>query len=604
MNSLFPEEENINISDNYYILVKQLSEDYIKYISNYKTATGDYLKKISYNQEKLSPKLFDAKDQLKNVNTNHITSLTSIVPKVIEQQIINIEFFVEGLDKKLDKFEKLLKEKITQFLDCQNSYKEVKNELNKKYREIEKIKINYMTNITLVEEKKHKYYMKKNKKKKTNSKSNLSLEAVHEINFISFEEQVNNSIQKTKKIEEDYKTNISLVKSYEQNYIETAEKSKEKSRKIIAEIANGLKELISDCIVFLRNSFKIPLSEIDTYLNEVVSLDEFSKFDGIIKSSYKIGKNSLSINPEKYTLKFFKSKNNSNHSNNNNSKSLIRKNSNAVPTIEDGLQEMDFVQEEEIFMTIKKMMENFELLENNNFDLIVEEEKLRCKYLTLKILSFAPLSKLYSNPIPNITPQEVDEIEEMLQKKQNRVIFIQKLSQFRTRGIFDIPEREYNILCRLFNRIVKIVETDEDYDSAVNIIILSQTYYIVKNNQKYYLQKVIMNNELFKSKKFWETFANFSINKEISLSKQTDKINGVKNQNSKENEEKYSNIVFAQLVPMADNMIEFGLDINIVEEIIFPLIKQYKISPEFEEVVRSTINMKKLELQNEINNNI
>ena len=149
MNSLFPEEENINISDNYYILVKQLSEDYIKYISNYKTATGDYLKKISYNQEKLSPKLFDAKDQLKNVNTNHITSLTSIVPKVIEQQIINIEFFVEGLDKKLDKFEKLLKEKITQFLDCQNSYKEVKNELNKKYREIEKIKINYMTNITL-----------------------------------------------------------------------------------------------------------------------------------------------------------------------------------------------------------------------------------------------------------------------------------------------------------------------------------------------------------------------------------------------------------------------------------------------------------------------
>ena len=210
MNSLFPEEENINISDNYYILVKQLSEDYIKYISNYKTATGDYLKKISYNQEKLSPKLFDAKDQLKNVNTNHITSLTSIVPKVIEQQIINIEFFVEGLDKKLDKFEKLLKEKITQFLDCQNSYKEVKNELNKKYREIEKIKINYMTNITLVEENIHKYYMKKNNKKKTNSKSNLSLEAVHEINFISFEEQVNNSIQKTKKIEEDYKTNISI----------------------------------------------------------------------------------------------------------------------------------------------------------------------------------------------------------------------------------------------------------------------------------------------------------------------------------------------------------------------------------------------------------
>lgn len=38
MNSIFPEEENINITENYYIFLKQLSEDYLKYISNYKVA--------------------------------------------------------------------------------------------------------------------------------------------------------------------------------------------------------------------------------------------------------------------------------------------------------------------------------------------------------------------------------------------------------------------------------------------------------------------------------------------------------------------------------------------------------------------------------------
>ena len=600
MNSFFPEEENINISENYYILVKQLSEDYLKYITNYKIATGDYLKKISFNQEKLSPKLVGVKDQLKNVkniNSTHIISLTSIVPKVIEQQIINTEFFVEGLDKKLDKFERLLKEKNTQFLDCQNSYKEVKNELNKKYRDIEKIKINYMTNITLVEENIHKFYMKKNGKKKVNSKSNLSqVETVHEISFSSFEEQVNSSILKTKRIEEDYKTNILLVQNFEKAYFEIAQKSKEKSRKILSEIANSLKELISDCTVFLRNIFKLPLSEIDTYINEIVSLDEFSKFDNIIKSSYKNENNIIPISPEKYTLKFFQSKSISNNINNNSKNGSIKSSSNKI-NVEDGLQEMDFLEEEEIFMTIKKMMENFELLDNNNFDIISEEEKLRCKYLTLKILSFAPANKIYSNQIPNIAPEEVEEIDGMLQKKHNRVIFIQKLSQFRTRGIFQIPEREYKILSRLFNKIVKIVETDQDYDSAVNVIILSQTYYVIKNNQKEYLQKAIMNNELFKSKQFWQTYANYSITKEITMSKKTDLMNGVQYENNKEKEEKYSNIVFAQLVPMADNMIEFGLDINIVEEIIFPFIKQYKISPEFEEIVRTTINMKKLELQ-------
>ena len=291
---------------------------------------------------------------------------------------------------------------------------------------------------------------------------------------------------------------------------------------------------------------------------------------------------------------FFNNKNNNinnlNISNNNNNIKYIK---NSI--IEDELQEMDYEQEEGIFNTIKKMMENFDLLEKKNYDLELEEEKLRCKYLTLKILSFAPKSKLFSNKISKISPQEVEELDKFLQKKKNRVTFIQKLSQFRTRGIFEFPEKEYYILSRLFNNIVKIIEKEEDYESAVNIIILSQTYFIIKNNKKEYLQKEIMDNELFKSKKFWETFVNYSINKEIELSKKTDEKNGIKN-NDKENEEKYSNIVFAQLVPITNNMIEFGLDINIVEEIILPIIKQYNIIPEFAEVVTSTINIKKVEL--------
>ena len=592
MNSIYPGEENIIITDNYYIFLKQISEEYLKYITNYKIATGEYLKKISINQQKYSPKLLENNTQLKNINSNHIISLTSIVPKVVEQQMINIEYFVEGFDEKLEKFEKFIKEKIIEYTDYQNSFKEIKNELTKKYKEIEKIKGNFMTNINIAEENIHKFYIKQNdNKKKTNSKLNISQIDTnnHELYF-SFEDQVNNSIQKTKKLEEEYKTNIILVKNYEKNYIEAIENTREKGRNILSEIANRLKDLISDVLVFLRNSFKIPLSEIDTYINEIVSLDEYSKFDKLIKSSYKNYNILKPINTEKYTLTFFKANQNNNINNIN-----ITNNNNSI--IEEGLQEMDFVQEEEIFMTIKKMIENFELLDKKNFDLVVEEEKLRCKYLTLKILSFAPTNKLYANQISKITLDEVEEVDDMLQKKMNRVIFIQKLSQFRTRGIFEFPEREYNILSRLFNKIVKIIESEQDYESAINIIILSQTYYLIKNNQKEYLQKTIMNNELFKTKKFWETFVNYSINKEIELSQKTDEKNGVVINDKKEKEEKYSNIVSAQLVPITVNMIDFGLDINIVEEIILPIIKQYKISPEFAEVVMTTINMKKEELK-------
>ena len=195
-------------------------------------------------------------------------------------------------------------------MECQNTFKDIKNELSKKYREIDKLKSNYMTNINAAEEIIHKFYMKQNNKKKTTSKINLAQIDTSELSFHSIEEQVNNAIQKTKKIEEEYKTNVLLVKTLEKNYIETAEKTKEKSRNILCNISNSLKDLISDYMVFLRNSFKIPLSEIDTYLNEIVNLDEYTKFKKDIISSYKNNYNLKPINPEKYTLKAFQGKSN------------------------------------------------------------------------------------------------------------------------------------------------------------------------------------------------------------------------------------------------------------------------------------------------------
>ena len=603
----YPEEENLNITDNYYSFLKQKSEDYLKYITYYKIATNEYLKKLSTNHEKYNQKLIEERDQ-KELKKEQIIKLVSTIPKIIEQQIINIGYFVQGVDKNISKLEQILREKNTEFTECLNNFKDTKNDLIKKYRDVEKIKSNFMSNISSVEETIHKIYTKNNKKKKNNSKLKISIFSSSDSNNESvtlFEDQVNSSIQKTKKIEDEYKYNFDMLKKFEKYYIEIAEKSKEKSRKILCEITNSLKDSISEYISFLQSCFKMPLSEIDLHIQGIISYDGYSKFDEIIKSSYINDNHIMSINPEKYTPKIFQTKNSVNKINSNNSSgglndSVNSNNSSSSSTqVED---ELDINQEEEIFTTIKKMSENFELLDNNNFDLEVEEEKLRCKYLSLKILSFAPTNKLYSNQIPPITDEEVEEIDIMLLKKQNRVIFFQKLSQFRTRGIFEIPEREYNILSRLFNKISKLVESEKDYESAINIIILSQTYYTVRNNKKEYLQNILMNNEYFKTKKFWENFIRYSIDKEIISSKKSDEINGVINQDEKETEENYSNIVFAQLVPLNDNMIDFGVDVNIIEEIISPIIKQYKINQELAEVIYSVINNKKLELQNNNNN--
>ena len=611
-----PEEENFKMTNNYYLLIKQISEDFSKYIINFKMISHDYLKKLISNNEKFNIHIFEKKYKdfcTKDLDLKHIFSISSIIPVVIEQQIINLEFFVKGIDEKIEKFEKISNDKSSLYLEQYNNYKDVKKELSNKYRDIEKLKVNYITNISSVEEMVHKFYMKKNNNKKRlnsisatsliDSKKEIKKEAKIEQNNISIEEQLNNNIQKVKKIEEDYKINIALVKSIEDKYTKISKESKENIRRILCELLNGFKDYLFDCMLFLKNCYKLPLSEIDTYMNDIIRLDECVNFNQIILSSYKNDKDLESINPQKYTLKFFQPNNNTKNDkddidDDDDKKKTKVKRSNSMNLLEEGFQEMDFLQEQEIFMTIKKMMENFELLNSNNFDIILEEEKLRCKYLTLKILSFAPISKLYSDRIPSITDEEVIEMEKLIDKKENRYIFIQKLSQFRTRGIFELPEREYNILTKLFNKIVKIIESDIDYESAINIIILSQTYFIIREGKKEYLQKAIMNNDLFKTKKFWEMYANYSITKAIA--------NCIipEDAEDKDIEESYSNIVFAQLFPMTDNMIDFGLDINIVEEIILPFINKYKISQELAVTITAVIDAKKVEQESKKENKI
>ena len=253
MNSLYPGEYNINISDSYYTFLKQISEDYIKYIKNYKVATNEYLKKISLNQEKYSPQLLGANEQPKDINVSHIISLTSIIPKVIDQQIVNIGYFIDNIDTEFNKYEKILKLKTAEFLDCQNFFQDFKNELNKKYQEIDKLKISYMSNITLVEDTIHKYYKKQNNGKKTISDSKLSYSKTNtnDLNFISSEDQLKSTIHKTKTIEEEYKLNIDSAKGVENNYMKIMEISKEDMRKILCDISKGFKELISASIIIL-----------------------------------------------------------------------------------------------------------------------------------------------------------------------------------------------------------------------------------------------------------------------------------------------------------------------------------------------------------------
>ena len=191
------------------------------------------------------------------------------------------------------------------------------------------------------------------------------------------------------------------------------------------------------------------------------------------------------------------------------------------------------------------------------------------------------------------TQEENEELTKLIEDKGNRSIFLRKIHSFRKYGEYEIPEKEFNIICDLFNKIADIIMKEHDYDSMESIIILSQTYYKLENDNKIYIQKMIKNNKLFKEKEFWDEYVNTTILKEVQKHINNDIKDSrfVDSQKVMKNE-KYEKIIFAQLLPLLKNMIDFELDDTIIKSIIQTLISYYKLSPDSSKELNDMIKYK------------
>jgi hypothetical protein len=398
-------------------------------------------------------------------------------------------------------------------------------------------------------------------------------------------DQMKNMISSTKKIEKDYKNLINSTKLYEETFDSLYLSSLENFKKLTSETSNQLKDSIIEFIVLFKNNVTTQSSEIDIYLPELSDLDEVKIIENIIISSYRKNNKLIHVKPEKYRLKIFQKKTEEEEGKENED----NLSTNILLNLEDGFEEMLLIKDEAILKTLKMMKENFELFEDNNLNLEIEEEKIKCLQLTQKIFNIEDPKA--QNNIP--TTDEIEQLDKLLDKHHNRVVFLQQLSEFRNKGKFEVSQKTFDIFDKLFNTMINTVQRDNDFHAVKNAIIISQTYYIKgeKDNDKIYLQQRIQNNEIFKSQKFWEEFLEFSINKEIVNCVSNDvKSGNILKENRKETEDKMSNIAFAQIVPYADNMKEFGLDKEIIKQVVFPKMEKYKMSNESIESIKGIID--------------
>lgn len=621
MSIKFSELDNIEISLDYFNSIKSIGDELVKYIRGYNQLSQEYIKKLQLFNMNSSKKLTNSE----NPKSSQIVTFTSKMTDIISKHIEMSQISIDNIEQIVKQLETVLKEKSDNINNTKKNYLDLAKDLNNVCLEINKAKMNCFNSLSKTEEVIYKYYDSINKIEKNESGLHRKLSET-ELNSLkelqkSQSNEMTNSIKMSKKLEDIYKEMASSFDKKYDNYIEEINKCRENVVSEVCDISGEIKNLVSAFMLNFNNIFKVPIKLADTYIKQFVSLDEKKEIDKIINESFQNNNPLKNFISGKYELKsisflkdsnFFKSEesneNESDEANlNNKNNNQINYKARKIEILEDGFTQLSFISDEPLIMTIKSLFASFELIEKGDFDLKFEESKNRTQKYILKIISnmnsypFAKEGLYINNNIElikdfeieyernELTNQEVNDLIELLKIHENRIILLQKLSDYRARGKFILCEQDYEFLSKIFNIISDQIKRDNDYHTAEMVIILSATYYIEDGKRKKYLQESIRSNQIFKDINFWEELLCYSINKEIMRTLNVDQK--VK-EDKKDSDIKYSNVVFSQILTLIDNMFEFELDYNIIKDVLNPKISYYKLNDTFKKTIEDVIALK------------
>ena len=254
---------------------------------------------------------------------------------------------------------------------------------------------------------------------------------------------------------------------------------------------------------------------------------------------------------------------------------------------EETLKEDLILTDEDIYNIVETLYKfDFEMLDKSSYILEIEKQKLEVEKLGKKFLSF-DLSK---NMQENISDSEVNDLIGLLNNEKNINKFFLMLNNYRATGCYETSERAYNILINIFKLVADYLMKNNDITIENLIIILSQTFYILKDGEKIYIQDNIKNHPLFKSVQFWENQIMTRIEKHIENTK-----NDLKKMNlivsEKDMQRRLDDIILSQFVPISSNMRDFGLLNEFILKIANNLFEKYNTKEETKTLILSLLKL-------------
>ena len=248
----------------------------------------------------------------------------------------------------------------------------------------------------------------------------------------------------------------------------------------------------------------------------------------------------------------------------------------------------------DIYNIVSKLYEyKFDTINKDGFDLDLEKKKIETIDKANKILGYNFDLHIFIKT-EKMSENELNEYIDFIFTKEIYLLkFLECLNNYRSTGRYEISNDLFEILKRIFDKAADyLIDHNTNKDLYNLLIILSQTFYIQKNGEKYFLQKELKKKEFFRSVKFWTDHLQEIIDEELANFENDIKKNKLIISDQKR-QKKIEELLFTKIISLIASLNGFELEKEKVDEIILPIIKKYNLSDEVKESILSLIEIKK-----------
>ena len=198
-------------------------------------------------------------------------------------------------------------------------------------------------------------------------------------------------------------------------------------------------------------------------------------------------------------------------------------------SIEDYHEKPTLILLEEDVFNIVKFFYSFTFVDKTEYDLIIGEKKIEVINLTNKLLQPGLIKtkfKEYKDLLP-INDEEIKLLRDYIGKnREYRDEFLKVINNYRTFGKLELPEREYDLIGNYFIQIIDCIfeeKSEKDFKMIKSTILMSQTFFVIKNNEKLYLIEKIKGHKLFLEIEYFTKYMKFCI-EEMYLNNDKSKV--------------------------------------------------------------------------------